>query len=51
MKKNLIQCKHAEKLGEGGRVCLGNLLISGRKTLILSKAKRGEEQRDQAGRF
>lgn len=49
MKKNLIRCKHAEKLGEGGRVRLGNLLISGRKTLILRKAVGGGEQRDQPG--
>ena len=30
--------------GRVGRVCLGNLLISGRKTLILSKAKGGRNR-------
>lgn len=43
MKKNLIQCKHAENLGDGWT---GNPFISGQKTLILTK-----EQKDQAQRF
>lgn len=37
--------------GGGGGGCLGNLLISGRKTLILRTAKGGKKQRDQAARF
>lgn len=38
--KNLIWFMHAEKLGVGGSVCLGNLLISGWKTLIIGKANK-----------
>lgn len=44
LKKNLIRHKHAEKLGEGGRVCLGNLLITGRKTLISRQAKQSKSK-------